>query len=196
MKPLQFNPTAGSHIDNAITRALDLASQCNRPVRFRFNGMRLTVNKRLSHRHLLGQWEHSFAASQLAYRRSKRGRDDAAKHAANIARHQATVTALSAALPTVASLDGMMAWLNGFTPAADYCGVTFDHHALASEMEKMGFIENEGVGNGVPSTAEAMGRYIVGQAITCLRAGMGPHPITTTFIGKYLALKRQEGLTK
>lgn len=189
---IEYHPLGGVHIRSAIREALQLARRYNRPVRFRFNGRRMTASNRLSARHIERQWEHATAAASLAYRRSPEHAAETARSIADITAKQATVTALVAVLPTVTTLDGMMAWLHGFTDPADRVGVKYDQIAVAAQLEKMGFVDGEGVGDGTPATSEKMGRWIVSQAINCLRHGIGPHPVTLRFVQDYLALRKRE----
>ena len=69
---------------------------------------------------------------------------------------------------------------------------TFSKDRLAAQLEAAGYAENEHVGEKPEwfNTRPRMAHYIVGQALNCLRIGMGPHPITGSFVDKYFALPK------
>lgn len=53
---LKIRIRAGSRIHKSIQLAIELAKKHNRKVRFRFNGLTITVNKRLSVDHVQRQF--------------------------------------------------------------------------------------------------------------------------------------------
>jgi hypothetical protein len=88
------------------------------------------------------------------------------------------------------NMGNLMDWLESFTLPADDIAVKINHGYIAGLMEGAGYVENDGVGNSPEwfSNQERMGRYIVGQAIACLKSGMPPHGITLSFVAKWRGL--------
>ena len=87
----------------------------------------------------------------------------------------------------------LMNWLYDFSDAADHVGVEGkDFQRVSSVLELHGYVENDCVGwdKSQFEDPRIMARYIVGQALNCMkRMNMGPHPMTQTFVEKYHALK-------
>ncbi len=80
--PLQYSPSAGTHISYACQEAIALAGDRNRPVHFSFNGTRMKVHKRLPLQHVLRQWDERTEASSRRYRNSPKGKAAAEKRTA------------------------------------------------------------------------------------------------------------------
>ena len=203
MKYLNYNPCTGTHIECACNEALTLAQSRNRPVRFAFNGVTLKVNKHLSRRHILRQWDEMMAARKRRHRESKAGREAARKRAAEIAQKQDTITAAIRSLPGLVegnNLDHLIGWLKSFAYHADDVAIDFNAAAglrggglewICLLFESKGYRENDGVGQS-PSwfnTRGRLGRYIIGQAIGCMRHGMPPYPCTEQFCNQYFAIQ-------
>ena len=191
--PLQYSPSAGTHIRYACQEAIALAGNRNRPVHFSFNGTRMKVHKRLPLQHVLRQWDERTEASRRRYRNSPKGKAAAEKRNTEILRKQRSLnTSLDVLADIIADQDKLMLWLKSFAQDADDIGVTFSKERLAAQLEAAGYAENEHVGEKPEwfNTRPRMAHYIVGQALNCLRIGMGPHPITGSFVDKYFALPK------
>lgn len=62
---IAYEGLPGEHVSMSAKNAIALAAKHNRKVRMRFNGISLTVNKRLSVKHVVGTWQHMLDAKQL-----------------------------------------------------------------------------------------------------------------------------------
>ncbi len=207
-----FDPLAGSSIDWTIAKALKMARKYQRHVRFYFNGLRITVHKRLSFRHVYNQWEHMREARSLAYRQSQEYRDQLAETARETDDRQKQMTELFRVFDTsVKSLPTLVGSMAQLSDCGDWIHVDWGkawadagcppteksiHKELVQRMQAEGYYENEGV---VPkgtkfdgSTSDKVGRWIIGQCINCLNKGMPPHPVVQRFGMQYLEQRTGE----
>jgi hypothetical protein len=96
-----------------------------------------------------------------------------------------------AVLPSVAAnMDTLIVWLSAFSGVADDCDVTFDHKAVIDILVAAGYVLNAHVGDDPQSfdSRKKLGEWIVGQAISCINHGMGPHLITQMFAEQYFKI--------
>jgi uncharacterized membrane protein YkgB len=118
-----------------------------------------------------------------------------ASEAKEVAAKQMRVDLLLKRLPFVSLEADWMHWIREFAKAADDVGVTFNRHELAEYLTSNGWVADARVSDDPEDRAflqvnrTAMAEYIMGQVIVCLNMGMCPHPITITFVEKYLAIK-------
>ncbi len=193
MKTLTYNPGGGCHILAACTEAVKLATTKDALVDFKFNDIDLRAAPNSEPSTLAEQYSAECEKRREAYQKSAAGIAAARAQEDRLIRAQACVCGLVATLADVLRekpLPVVMAWLDDFTTHADHIGVEYDRTEVATIFEQAGYKSDEGVGNPPEwfNTQERMGRYIIGQAINCLRMGMGPHPITHSFIEKFNAL--------
>lgn len=190
---MTYTPSCGEHINTACGEATRIARKNGLPVTFDFNGIKLTATPDRTAMDIVADYDRETERRAEEYRNSKEGRLEAARRKKRIRELGTKADKLLSEIDKVLgskSLYEVMDWLKEFVPVADDISVTFDKKALAAKFEAAGFMENEGVGR-KPEwfvTRERMGRYIVGQAISMLKAGMSPHPITVSFVDKYKAL--------
>lgn len=206
-----YEPQAGSSIDLSCKEAVALAMNNGRNVTFTFNGIALVATPHGSPKEVEATYWSESERQAEAYRSSPKGIAEAKRREEEIAKNQATVTAAFKSLPGIlalkekdilagkSKLDLVMGWLYSFAHHSDDIALDWDKAAgvkggkewLRVLLMSAGYRENEFVGNPPEffTTKEHMGRYIVGQVINCLSGGMGPHPITITFIEKYNKLK-------
>lgn len=190
MKTVTYYPHAGTHIATACKEAVAMAMN-GQDVQFSFNGVELLATPDSVPAKLEAEFSAKLEADAKAYRESPKGIADAKKRTAEILRKQRSVnTSLAVLKDIVADHDKLMLWLKSFTEDADDIGVQFTKSRLADELEAAGYAENEHVGQKPEwfCTRKRMAHYIVGQAITCLRRGMGPHPVTGGFVDEYFKL--------
>lgn len=188
---LTYDPLAGTHIARACREAVAMAITQNQPVEFDFNGVSILAEPSSDPVDLEDQFNAKMEARVQAYRESTDGIAEAQKRVSEVERKQQSInSALSALKDIVNDHDKLMLWLKSFAENADDIGVRFDKAKLADEFISAGFCENEHVGQKPDwfSTRPRMAHYIVGQAINCLRHGMGPHPVTASFVEKYFQI--------
>jgi hypothetical protein len=187
----QYYPSAGTHIFYACEKAISIATNKNRPVRFLFNGILIKVHKRLSPQHVARQWQEQIEAKYRRYQNSSKGKAEAEKRKAEIYSKQYALNKSMDALPgLIKDQDMLMLWLKSFSQDADDTRVTFSREHLIEQLEKAGYVENDCVGEKPEwfNTRQRLARYIVGQALQCLKIGMSPHPVTGNFVDKYFTL--------
>jgi hypothetical protein len=192
MTTMVYEGMAGEHVCMSAKNAIALAKKHNRTVRMRFNGVAVTVNKRLNSNHVVRTWQHITNASWLRYQNST-GRDVKAKRDREILRKQSSVDAeLLVLTHIIDDKDKLMLWLKCFVEDANNVGVHFDKSKLSDELKGAGYAENQHVGNAPEwfCTRNRMSQYIVGQVVTCLSRGMPPHPITALFVDRYFEIPK------
>jgi hypothetical protein len=175
----------GEHVSMSAKNAIAMAAQYNRKVRMRFSNIALTVNKRLSVKHVVGTWQHMVDARQLRYQNSPAGRAAKAKRAAEIAANQSQLDALMMNLP--ASKEVAAAWIAKWVPLSDGVGVDRRGPIVAEALRSIGFVSGKHVGapDFKAGTASPMMRieYIAGQVISMLESVGCVHPM----IGQWAA---------
>lgn len=202
MKTLNYSATIGSHIQQAAREATRLAKSHRALVRMDFNDVLLRAAPKKSASTLL--WEFTLGMSRAAsnYRQSEKGQQEARRRALEVLQRQDAVTAAIRSLPgllEINNLDHLMGWLHSFVEHADDVGVDFNAAAgltsgglewIAVLFEAKGYRQGEGVGQSPDwfTTRERLGRYVIGQALECIRSGMPPHPITQKFVADYFKL--------
>ena len=164
-------------------------------VKFSFNGIELEATPESSPPALENEWSAKQEQAAKEYRESPKGIAAAKKRTEEIIRKQRSLnTSLDALSDIIADHDKLMIWLKGVAEDADDIGVQFSKDRLAAQLEAAGFVENEHVGEkpGWFNSRPRMAHYIVGQALNCLRRGMGPHPVTGSFVDRYFTLPKVE----
>lgn len=188
-----YEPSAGTRIAAACRKAVALAVEHDTEVRFTFNGVALQAMPTDRPQLLAARWESIMEAQRKAYRESPEGKKAAAKRQLQITLKQASLDGLVAKMPTTLdanNLDEVVIWVRDVVDPADDVATKWNAQGVADQLEVAGYRENEHVGQKPEwfNTRERMGHYIIGQAINCMRKGMGPHPITLSFCEKYFKL--------
>lgn len=69
---------------------------------------------------------------------------------------------------------------------SDHSGLGYNKQVLADALESAGYKQNDCVGDPeVKSSQRIFARWLVGQAIDCLREGMSLHPSIQKFANDY-----------
>jgi hypothetical protein len=189
----QYDPGAGTHINRACKEACEIANETGEEISFNFNDIILTATPEADSEELANEYSRKSEQRRKAYQESEEGKRAAEKRAAEIVEKNDKVNALVAALPEIlknGNMGNLMDWLEFFTLPADDIAVKINHGQIADLLESAGYVENDGVGNPPDwfSNQDRMGRYIVGQAISCLRMNMPPHGVTLGFVKKWRGL--------
>lgn len=184
--PIYYEPEAGMHIAMAATVAISIAREHNRRVCFDFNGVKMTVNKRLSSRHVQHIFEHITKSRSIRYSDSPAGLAAKRRRAAAIAESQKAIYMLLADLPST-KLDAA-AFLAKWVPLADDVDVD-SHHALVSDLlRSLGFVKSQHVGDPdlLNGTAAPLKRieYIAGQVLSLLDTWGTVHPMIGNWAAK------------
>lgn len=194
MQTLEYSPSAGTHIGFACKEAVAMAMNQKAEVKFSFNGIALEATPESSPPALESEWSAKQEQAAKDYRESPQGIAAAKKRTADIIRKQRSLnTSLEVLADIIADNDKLMIWLKGVAEDADDIGVTLPKERMIEQLEAAGFVENEHVGEKPEwfNSRPRMAHYIVGQALNCLRRGMGPHPVTGSFVERYFALPKE-----
>lgn len=181
-----YDPPAGMSISQAceeLLRHVDAAT----PAQMVFNGITVVANNNDTLAMLQARWEMALAEQQAAYEKTAEYREAQQCRARELAAKQSQIDDLQQHMD-FSTLNDTLTWLEAFAPLADDIGVTYDKKRICTALLQAGYIVNEGVGAGekLEQDPTALGRYIVGQALQCMRGhNMPPHPITGSFIKKW-----------
>ena len=169
----------GEHVSMSAENAIALAARYNRKVLMRFNDIAITVDKRLSVKHVCRTWQHMVNAIQLRYENSPSARAAKAKRAAEIAARQSQIDWLMMNLP--ASKEDAAAWIAKWVPLSDDVGVDRRASMVVESLRTLGFVSGQHVGakEFTSGTASRMMRieYIAGQMISMLESVGCVHPM-------------------
>lgn len=191
--PIVYEPYAGTTIKRAFADALAMAWKKNRVVRMSFNGLVFKVHKRLSVHHLMNQWKARTHAAHLRYTASPEYKAEKERRRLEIIEKQEVADGLLEKLPNIINdLDSLMLWIKEFAFVADDIGVRFSSASLYDQLRAAGYKAGENVGrsNEWFNTRERVGRYVVGQVLSCLADNYPPHPICRKFVEQYFEIPK------
>ena len=180
----------GVHISRACGDAAAWSSRHATNLAFTFNDIHVTATPASTGDALLAEFNRESNRRAEVYRASPEYVAAQKREAEQVAECQVQLDAIVAELPSV--LDDaprLLDCLCRLSDVGDRIGVKCDHRAVAATLESK-WKRSDCVGM-LPDTIQAdpqlMARYIVGQAIDCLRRHMPPHPMIRTFAEQYLA---------
>jgi hypothetical protein len=145
----------------------------------RFNDIAITVNKRLSVKHVVGTWQHMLDARQARYRRSPAYKVAKALREAEVAMKQRKLDALMFDAPK--TKQAAAAWIAQWVPLADDIDVDRRASLVAELLKSLGFVSGQHVGETDFSLRIKRIEYIAGQVISMLESVGCVHPI----VGKW-----------
>lgn len=190
---LQYHGQPGEHISKSAANSLLLSQERGSPVEIIFNDIRLVVDYD-SHTadQVVEMYDQASAKRHEEWLASPAGTAYAREELERRQEHQVQHDELMSQLLMVGGDEPrLMEWLAAYSDAADHVGVEGkDFLRVCSVLEVYGYVEGDCVGFSESEfqNPRVMARYIAGQAISCMRSGMGPHPITASFVEKYRAL--------
>jgi len=178
---------AGDHISKVAFEACSLAKECLQPVHFVFNEVEVDVCPGDEAAGVVEVWQKRFDQKCRDFENSKEGKQVATDKAQSIATARRKNDYLLEELyvgSTYPKAEILVRILADLADAA-HVGVPMDYQYLAGYMEQAGYKENEYVGHTPASDFKTnrviCARYIIGQAINCMKMGMPPHPLTRKF---------------
>lgn len=181
--PIVYEPSAGMHIAMAATVAIAMARHYNRKVRFTFNEVKLTVNKRLSPRHVQRTFEHICESHAVRYFGSFAELAERKRRAAEIKSKQEAIDKLLSNLPST-KLEAA-AFLARWVHLADDVGVEGRQLIVSNALRALGFVKSQHVGDPrfLDGTIDQLSHieYIAGQVLSMLDAWGCVHPM----VGKW-----------
>jgi len=186
---LTYEGFPGEHISTACEEAKEIAKKNRKPIRFDFNGVKIVATGKKSISSMLWEFDLVLGQHSQTYRRSRKYQEYKKKRDREVRQSQFMVDSLTNGLPGLIEegLVGVVYFCAALSKYADNVDVKTDFNRIVSVLEGAGYINNEHTGRPESdfSNAETMGRYIVGQAINCMKKGLPPHPITTEFEKTY-----------
>lgn len=148
-------------------------------------------------------WEAECTSQSEAYYASDEYKQSVIEREAERVKAQDEVNRLLIELPKAfesKKAESVLDWLAQFTPLADNGGVYFSIPGLANDLKGAGYVSGawSSKENGpqmaaaraaIAASKQAEAEYIIGQAISCLDAGMPPHSVLNTFVDRYYGKK-------
>lgn len=195
IKPLSYDPLAGTSIQEASSEAVRRAKAAKRAVTFRFNGIHLNAppSRKITKEVLAKSYEKLCRKAHEEWHEEWQASPEAI---ARVEAKQNLVAVALEALPRILAVkkahlghDLVMRWLLSLVENADGARVSA-FEWLAQQFIAAGYKQNDLVSEPEESfnTRERMGRWVIGQAVDCFQRGMPPHPITQKFIQAYFRL--------
>lgn len=185
----------GEHISDSAKRALRLIGATLEPVSFMFNDVEVIVGIGDTVETITAQFPAKLAAATKAWRESPAGRKSARDAARRLAKAQRDTDRLLKTLPwALRHMDRLVPWCARFSEAADHIGVRgVDYSALLKQFEAHGYVTGAMVGmkpEDIKRQRIYMALYLVGQAMSCFKSNMPPHPIIQKFAAEYAAMPK------
>ncbi len=196
-----YDPDGGSDISSCIHECSVFAQENDVVVNLRkFNGVDVVVDPVIDEKTAYHNWLTKFNLNAEEYRNSPEGIRNAEEAKEGFNHAQAKVNLMLERIPL--DLDLLVPWLVEFAEAADHIGVEYDREKFIRYLETSGYSDkahtNKSKLAGFKAhtnnwTSREMGEYIVGQAISCVKSGMPPHPgLTKRFAEDYFVIRRSE----
>jgi len=195
---LTYDPTAGTHISEACEEAVKLARDSDQPVQFPFNGIDVIAYTKDEPSDVELRWHVESERRHREYEASPEYAASQAKRRLEVAQRQQQVDRLVSPDNFPSSEHGWMTWASELAECADDIGVTFNRELLVSRLKCAGWKQNNHVTTDpilrrrIETEPTIMAEYIMGQVMGCLDQGMPPHPMTMTFVERYMAIEKME----
>lgn len=189
-----YEPLGGTTINQACAEALAIANMSGHDVTFKFNDTELVAKPGGNSAAMVDEWKSARQIARAKWEASPEGikyKCEASERSAKAINETNDLLYTLSGVLRNGNLDELMTWLAKFAPASDHIDASkiYDKNALAKILEDAGYVSGEFVGQKEQLNNRAnFGRYIVGQAISCLRAGVPPHPVTVDFVKRYFAI--------
>lgn len=185
-------------MEDACVAALSLARKKNRRVRMRFNGITFVVNKRLSLRHILRQWDERVGVAYRKWRDSREHEEQQAEALRKLINAKRQVATTSDNLrDIVKDRDRLITCLGVLAESCFLCGVDdtpgvdFPFDRWVAELEAAGYVAGE-AGTDCGMDKEKMARYLVGQCLDFFKKKSPLPPVVKSFADKYFTIKQDE----
>lgn len=159
-----------------------------------FNGVDVVVTPTTTAEEAEEAWRAGMAANAEKYRNSPEGKKSAQEAKERAENAQLNVNRLLTQLDGYVdpSTSQIVAWVAEFSEHADHIAVKYSKTDLIAKLEGFGYVAGAHVAKTAPEKRAAknwkrqtMGEYIIGQAISCLKSGMPPHPVMQKFAEDY-----------
>lgn len=158
-------------------------------IAFKFNEVSVIVSQGVTANQVVDAFRSRLKEDSRLYWESPEGKAEKARQEQQRLERQAKHDAIMADLPeAVGDQTRLIEWLIEYSDVADNINVTKNLSGVIAALEAAGYRENAHVTRpGQPKAdftdPSVMAEYVVGQAISALRKGMGPHPNMTHKFG-------------
>ncbi|CAG9235582.1 hypothetical protein PSP6_690003 [Paraburkholderia tropica] len=178
------SPYVGSDIRDIAAAMVELAKAEGVAVQCDMNGIKLHADDSSAAESIYKSYRDEVERRAAAWRESPEGRAVQAERERREAANVGALRELLAELPTqIGTESGLVAWVGrlALLDRAD-----FDTQAVADQLEAAGYVRSEFVGDKNPTPSKShVARWIIGQAIDCLRKKHGVHSVLSMHAEKY-----------
>jgi len=199
-----FRPECGTRVDDMIARCLyrltpkPLVPERSRGLWFMFNDYRVTVLRGDTMETAMARFDAARKREHQWYLNSRRYRKHQEQDRRRKIRNQA---AFDAALDTrpdnMFELDGVVEWIARWQPHI-WVSTKWSPTILLQELQHAGYVEKahcvdsndpekEQKRAALVASRKLMGEYLIGQAMSCMAAGMPPHDVYQHMIKRWRA---------
>lgn len=191
---MKYEPRLGDDFRTASLAAIVKATIYNTDVEMMFNETVVKFTKDTTVDQAWSTYNADIEERNRKWRASPEGQAAEQRAQARLRKSQEDHDECMRTLATVLEKGeaAILDWLVKFTDASDHIGVVGkDFARVSSLLELHGYVENDclDLDKQEYENPNIMARYIVGQAINCMKTlGMGPHPITSKFVADYRKL--------
>lgn len=192
-----YEPRCGQHFSQAAEKSLEISKALGTLVYFHFNGTEVVVDHtKDTLKHIHNQFNSKREAARAEYENSAEYKAYKIARDAEVASNNIKIAAMVDDLPNVlkAGEASTMNWLKDYTVLADDSSVDGKFDKVIEFLTKAGYSEKDSSYDRETTkvTANVMARYIAGNALSCMKDGMPPHPVLEKFVGQYFELQAQE----
>lgn len=184
----------GCHIQAACEEAIQLALQYSKKVVFEFNEIEVVASGDCSIDGLVQWYQDEVERRAKAWQESDEGRLAAQETLRRQQDAQIAVDALLLELPQIIWHEAaLVSWVGQFAQVNDHVGLTFDKQALADALVMAGYVADAEVGQKREvflADKSKLARYLIGQAISYLRADMPLHPRLADVASRYVSSQK------
>lgn len=190
----KFEPAIGTDIEDACSKAVDLARKHDCKVEFTFNDIDLVAYTTDNGSDVSGRWRAERERRRLKYLASPEYAKHKQERECELAAKQDAVNQLVSRAEFDMTEEQWMEWVARLTEVADDVGVKTDCKKLGQTLRGHGWVINKHVTddqrmkNLLAVNKTMMAEYIMGQVIGFLDSGMSPHPVAISFVDKYRAI--------
>lgn len=187
----------GSSIDWCVQECVAKARSSGENVTLlNFNGVDVICTPTTTVEEALKSWRDGMDRNAETWRNSpegKRAAQEAEERAINAQRQVDRLLAQLEDFGDAVATDILITWLAEFSEHADHIAVKYDRNGLIAKLESFGYKANAHVAKTEKEKKavknwkrQTMAEYIIGQAISCMKSGMSPHPnLTPRFAQEY-----------
>lgn len=184
---IELDVYAGADIGNACRQMVAIANRRQKTVKAKFNDIELVAEPGVTGESLIEKHRSDVEKRSEEYRNSPKGKAAKAEMDARITFAQERMWKLIERLPFIENESALMDWCAEYADHGDMIGVDRQSDLVIRMLERFAG-RNEHVGatpEWLQEQPTRMAKYIVGQVINCLAAGMPAHPMTISFVEQY-----------